>query len=427
MGKLLLKLVLLTFALPGLCYTDSDSVLAKRKAVLSNDLSVNPGFAEIDKDIQNFVNKWDLTGASVAVVKDGRLVYARGFGYADKEKKERVTPAHKFRVASVSKLITAVAVMKLVEEGKIGIDDTVFGKNGILNTPQYCKAADQRSYSITVRHLLIHEGGWNQRYGDHMFMPHYIAKYMGKKLPIDLETIISFALSKNLHYTPGKANSYSNLGYCILGRVIEQVTGKDYEDYVKTEVLKPLGIYGMEITSNFYSKSKPWEVKYYDTPGAKKRLSVYSNNSYALRTYEGTDFESLGAAGGWIANPAELMRLMVAIDGASCKEDMLGCNTIDSMTTLENPDKFGFGWVHSDGEGNWWRTGTLSGTSAFMMRRSDGISYVFLTNSSTYRGSKFAYDIKDMMQTAIPKITWFPMDDLFEYLPDTEALYLNRK
>lgn len=424
MGKLLLSILTVFCAIPAYCISDPDtSVTEKQKILLTNELSAKPGFKELEDDIDSFVKKWQLSGASVAIVKDGRLVYAKGYGYADKEKKLKVTPAHKFRIASISKLVTAVAIMKLVEEGKIGIDDTVFGTKGILNDPQYCKAADKRAYTITVRHLLIHEAGWNSRYGDHMFMPHYISKNMDKPLPVDLETIISFALGKNLHYTPGQANSYSNLGYCILGRIIKKVSGKNYEEYVQQEILNPLGIHGMEITSNFYHKKSPWEVKYYDTPGAKQRLSVYSNNKYAPRTYEGTDFETLGAAGGWIASPAELMKLMVAIDGFCYQEDILGCNTIDSMTTLENPDKYGFGWVHSDGEGNWWRTGTLSGTSAFMMRRSDGISYVFLTNSSTYRGSRFAYDIRDMMQEAIKKITWYPQDDLFEFLPDTEALY----
>lgn len=394
-----------------------DTSSSSHPVLLSNQLSAYPYFGQADHMIRAFMKKWGLAGASVAIAKDGKLLYAKGFGYTDLEKKEPVTPLNTFRIASISKLITAVGIMKLVEQEKISLDDQVFGSDGILN--QYTHCSDKRVYRITVRHLLTHEAGWNNRYGDHMFMPHYIARYMGEKLPIDDNTIIEFALRKGVHFIPGSMNSYSNLGYVILGKIIEKVSGMPYEEYINHEILNPLEIYGMSITSNKYEEKGPYEVKYY-APGARKRLSIYSTAKYAPRTYEGTDFETLGAAGGWVASASQLMKLLTAIDGHAYHEDMLSCNMIDSMTTLDDPDKYCFGWVHSDNCGNWWRTGTLSGTSAFMMRRADGISFAFITNTSTWRAARFAYDIKKMMLDAIDTISWWPSEDLFPCLIDSE-------
>jgi CubicO group peptidase (beta-lactamase class C family) len=397
-----------------------DTSSAEGVMKLSNKLSSYASYAEADKIIDGFLKKWKLAGATVAICKDGRLVYAKGFGYADREKKIAASPTNTFRVASVSKLITAIAIMKLVEEGKLSVDAKVFGKEGILKDDKFCKIKDKRVFDITVKQLMIHEGGWHSKYGDQMFMPHYIARHLDRKLPVTDEDIIEFGVKKGLHFTPGTANSYSNLGYAILGKVIERVSGMKYDQYVIKKILNPLNIYGMHITSNSYENRAASEVKYYDVPGSKKRLSVYSHTKYAPRTYEGTDFETLGAAGGWAASASQLLKLISAVDGHSYGEDIITCNTIDSMTILPNPDKFGYGWVHSDNMGNWWRTGTLCGTSAFVMRRCDGISFAFVTNTSTVRGNKFAYDIKKVMETAIGTVNWWPKEDLFSYLTTTE-------
>lgn len=403
---------------------DRDTSATENQKVLSNELSDYKSFEEAEGIIESFMRKWGLTGASVAISRDDQLIYTKGFGYADKEEKIKATPIHSFRIASISKLVTAIAVMKLVEADSFSVDDKVFGKNGILDLPQYGDYTDSRINDITVRHLLIHEGGWHQKYGDHMFMPHYIARYMGEKLPVSKETIIKFGLKKGLHFTPGQAISYSNLGYCILGEIVEKVSGMKYEDYVQKEILHPLHIYGMHITSNRFADKKPHEVKFYDAPGSRTRLSIYNSSVYAPKSYEGTDFETLGAAGGWSASAAELMKLLTVVDGHAIVADILSCSAIDSMTYLENPNKYGFGWVHSDNLGNWWRTGTLSGTSAFMMRRCDGVSFAFITNTSTWRGSKFAYDIKEMMLEAIDNVGWWPDVDLFPFLMNSEDSFV---
>ena len=184
---------------------------------LNNNISEGDEFSGVEKTVNSFLRKWSIVGASVAIAKDGKLVFARGFGYADTVTKTETQPYNLFRIASISKLVTAVGIMRLQEDGRLSLNDTVFGPDGILNDPYFSDPKDKRVYGITVAHLLSHEAGWTQRYGDQMFMPIVIAEKMGVKPPVDTKAIVRFALDKRLHYTPGTGRAYSNLGYSILG------------------------------------------------------------------------------------------------------------------------------------------------------------------------------------------------------------------
>jgi CubicO group peptidase (beta-lactamase class C family) len=133
---------------------------------ITNDYSSGWKFAAAEKSVRSFMRKWSITGASVAVAKNGKLIYARGFGYTDTISKEEVQPYHKFRIASISKLVTAVAIMKLAEEDKLSLNDTVFGPNGILNDPYFSNPKDKRVFRITVAYLLSHAAGGSRSYGD---------------------------------------------------------------------------------------------------------------------------------------------------------------------------------------------------------------------------------------------------------------------
>ena len=90
----------------------------------------------------------------MAIVKDGKLVFAHGYGYSDIEAKTPVNPGNLFRIASVSKLITAVAIMKLVEKRIVSLDSKVFGPNAILKDSIFNKVVDKRLYKITIRHFI---------------------------------------------------------------------------------------------------------------------------------------------------------------------------------------------------------------------------------------------------------------------------------
>lgn len=389
---------------------------------LTNDLSNIYELRSVDSVFSKFINRWQIAGASVAISKDGKLIYAKGFGKADKEEDLDVQPEHLFRVASVSKLITAVGIMKLIEEGRFELDSKVFGPQGLLNDTLYSKIADRRAYEITVRHLLKHQGGWSASMGDPMFETLDIALKMNVPPPADPATVTKYILSKKLHFKPGTKSSYSNLGYNILGQIVEVVSGSTYEDYINQAVLHPLGIYNMQIGKNMVVNRAMNEVAYYDHGKALARLSVYGTGDFAPRTYDGSNIEGLGAAGGWIATPAQLLKIVMAIDGMDSKKDILSFETIEMMTSNVEQGGSPFGWRGVDDKGNWWRTGTLAGTSALVMRQPDGINFAVVLNSSTYSGSRFTTEINKAMKKALSNIEEWPTHDLLQYYEPTVVL-----
>ncbi len=381
---------------------------------IDNSLTDSELFENAENGIGWFMKNYDIKGASVAVARDGKLLYARGFGYASLADSLPAEPYHRFRVASVSKLVTAVAVLKLQEEGKLSVNDHVFGPDGILDDTLFANPKDKRVFDITVGHLLAHEGGWSQRYGDQMFMPEVISRTMGVPMPVDIRTIIRFALDKNLHFTPGTGQSYSNLGYSILGLVIQKVSGMSYGDYCSMAVLEPLGIYDMELGHNLPGQALPLEVSYYEVANAHLKPSVYGTGEMVPACRGGNDIEALGAAGAWVATAPDLMRLLLGVDGFDSPKDILSPESITFMTDVYN----GYapvGWRATMVNGTWWRTGSFSGTTAMMKRMPDGTAWVVLLNTSAWNGPELSNDIDQMMSKFISRVRVWPETDLFRY------------
>lgn len=381
---------------------------------ITNNLSAYESMQGFDAQINEFMESWKIVGASVAIIKDEKLIYSKGFGYADKENKILTEPKHIFRVASVSKLITAIAIMKLVEEGKLSLTDTVFGENGILNQSQYLQIKDKKVKNITVINLLNHSAGWSSRKSDPMFKTLEIAGAMKTDLPLSTESIIEYVLkNRKLDFNPGKRSSYSNLGYAILGEIIELKSGMPYETFVRLNVLNPIGIYDMHLGKSEMDDLFKNEVKYYSLPGERKVHSSDSRRKVA-KQYVANSIETLGAAGAWVASSTELAILMVYIDGYFRQNDILTPESVIAMTQVKKGMK-PIGWSGTDGKGNWWRSGTLSGTSALLKRQNNGISWVFIMNTTPKYGSRFTYRINKTMTDGLQKIEKWPTYDLFDY------------
>ncbi len=381
---------------------------------LTNSYCEGREFDGIEKTVDSFLRKWSIEGASIAIAKDGKLIFARGFGFADTASRSETQPYSRFRIASISKLVTAVGIMKLQEAGKLSLTDSVFGPHGILNDPYFSQPKDKRVYNITIAELLSHEAGWTQRYGDQMFMPLTIAEQMGVKPPVDIRTIVRFVLNKRLHYTPGTERAYSNLGYSILGLVIEKVTGMPYEEFCRKAVLEPIGIYDMQLAGNLPSEKAPFEVTYYEPADVVLKPSIYGTGEMVTPSYGGNDIHTLGAAGAWVATAPDLMRLLLAIDGFSTRPDFLSDQSIRFMTDNNN----GFapvGWKGTVMDGTWWRTGSFPGSAGMMIRQSDGLSWVVLFNTSAWNGPEIYSYINNMMRKAISKVGQWPEYDLFSY------------
>jgi CubicO group peptidase (beta-lactamase class C family) len=381
---------------------------------LTNSYSSVGDFEGSEKIVNSFLRRWTIAGASIAISKDGKLIYARGFGYADSTTHQETQPYNQFRIASISKLITAVGIMKLCEEGKLSLKDKVFGSEGILNDLYFSNPKDKRVYDITVAHLLSHQSGWSQRYGDQMFMPLVVAKKMGVRTPVDTRTIVRFALDKRLQYTPGAGRAYSNLGYSILGLIIEKVSGLSYEDFCKHEIFEPLGIYDITIAGNLSSDKTPFEVSYYEPSDVVLKPSIYDTCKLVVPSNGGNDIKALGGAGAWLATAPDLMRLLLAVDGFGTRPDILTDESIRFMTDNNN----GFapvGWKATVIDGTWWRTGSFPGSAGMMKRQSDGISWVVLFNSSAWNGPEIYNYINYMMSRVISKIKVWPDYDLYSY------------
>jgi D-alanyl-D-alanine carboxypeptidase len=349
-----------------------------------------PAIPQVDQVVVDFMHRHRIPGVSVAITKDGKLVYARSFGKADIRSNVPVRNSHVFRTASVSKPITAAAIMKLVEAGKLSLNDQVFGESGILGTQYGRKPYHRYVEEITVRHLLQHTaGGWSNLSKDPM--------YANPKMTA--AQLISWTLdNRPLSHKPGTTYAYSNFGYCILGRIIEQVSGQSYDQYVKMAVLEPCGVSDMQIGGNAEADRKWNEVMYYEAG----KSSPYAHN-----------ITRMDAHGGWVASATDLARFLVRVDGFDTKPDILTPLSVRAMTTAsEAAANYGLGWSVNAAD-NWWHTGCLPGSASEIVRTANGFTWVVLCNS---RGSSpsFFRDLDQLVWQAVksPDTQW-PDVDLF--------------
>ena len=391
-----------------------DSVfLFPTNQVINNDDSELEITRKFDRIIEKFMQKWEIKGASFALMKDDRLIYSKGYGFADEEAGIPMDVMHVFRIASISKLITAVAIMKLQEEGKLTLQDRVFGPDGILNDSIYADIKDKRVTRITIENLLRHQGGFTLASGDPMFLPLEVAQKMQVPPPADLNTMIRYVLSRRLGFTPGNGTVYSNIGYGILSKVIEKVSGEEYELFVKRHILRPAGCFDMHLGKNLFEDKLPNEVKYYEVSNAEPILACDGSGELVARSNGGNNIEDLYGAGGWVASPSELLRFLAVIDGDAGIPDLLSQESINYMTQ-NVPGTLPLGWIETTSRGEWLRSGTLAGTSALMKRQNDGYSWVFLTNTSSWKGSHFPRYINSAVRQAMASVTHWPERDLFE-------------
>jgi CubicO group peptidase (beta-lactamase class C family) len=331
--------------------------------------------SQCDTQMQTFLTNYQIPGATFAVTKNGKLIYMRAFGTADQAGTEATQPYHMFRIASVSKPITSIAIMKLIESGQLSLGDKVFGPGGILNADPYFANAnitDSRVYNITIQNLLEHSAGWNRSlpmppgpvspypwgypHSDPIAFPLHVTQTLGEANPVTRRAMIKFSIQKGLDFAPGTAHNYSNIGYLVLGEVIEKKTGLTYENYVKQNIFAPLGIYDIRLGKNLLADKQEREGEYINT---STTLSAYGTGQPVPWQYGGWSIEAMDAHGGWIATARDLVRLLTAVDGFPSRPDILSPSTIQTMTTpsATNPG-YAKGWiVNSSGT---WQTRRLA-------------------------------------------------------------------
>ncbi|MDO8366499.1 MAG: serine hydrolase [Saprospiraceae bacterium] len=399
----------------------------------------SPQMAACDGLVSDFLSTYNIPGATFAMTKNGKLVYLRAFGQADLAGTEPTQPYHRFRIASLSKPITSVAIMKLREEGQVSLDDQVFGPGGLLeNHPDLSGVAisDARIYDITVQQLLEHSAGWNrtiscfpaptppypwQQWGcDPIDAPLYLSQVTNTANPVSEEALIRFLLEKGLDFDPGTAYAYSNIGYLILGEIIETITGLSYEQYVQDHILAGLGICDMHLGKNLFSEQLERESEYLGDWGTK--LSCYGTGENVPWEYGGMNVEAMDAHGGWIATARDLVRLLVAVDKFNTKPDILTAASINTMIAPSaNDPYYAKGWSVNPAN-NWWHTGLLPGSTSIMARTSNGYTWALLLNRAITgpQSNNFWSAFDGLPWNCIASTSSFPAYDLL-LAPDQNA------
>lgn len=360
---------------------------------LTNAMSAQPELHAMDSIMQRYLKRWEIHGAQLAISRHDSLLYARGFGYADKDRKIPMEPSYIMRMASVSKLVTATGIMKLRDMGKIRLSDKVFGPKGILNDTFYVNSIrDKRYFDITVEQLLRHKAGFTNYAGDAIFSTRYIMQQNHLTTPPDHRTLLRIVLRRHLGYTPGTAQRYCNIGYTLLSLIIEKRTGMSYENFMQRYVLYPAGCYDFHIAGNYLKDRRQNETVYYMHSSSVPVPEFNNSGRMVVRCYGENDITTALGAGAWVASAAELCRLVASIDGDRTVPDVISPQAVKLMTQ-EMPDhQFSLGWNFTPRNRPWIRTGSLVGTSALVLRYPDGECWVFITNTSTWKGHKFSQD-----------------------------------
>jgi D-alanyl-D-alanine carboxypeptidase len=287
--------------------------------------------------------------AGVAVIRDGNVLHTAAFGMENPFESKPATVDTRFRIASVSKMFTVVAIMQLVNDGSIELDQPFAGQLG-LDGP----FTDPRVATVTVRQLLSHMSGFPVSRG--IFFGHGANTW---------HEAAHAALDQVLQFDPGSAFQYSNTNYCLLGLLLESVTGQPFETAIRERVLEPLGAHA-HLAPTFDTK-----------PGDALHASG------AGRNY----MEVLGPAGGWVATPLDVAKLAASLRADSPGAHLLDNATVDSMripvpVPVEVPPPVS-GWSYGLGlmlfaDGSWGHTGTIESTHAIVINRPDGLTVALL-------------------------------------------------
>lgn len=308
--------------------------------------------AEIDRLIRAHVEKFGVVGLSVAVAKDGQIVEQKAYGFADLEHQVPVKPETKFRLASISKPVTAVAVMKLVEQGKVKLEE---------DARTYAPKFPQKEHPFTVRQLLCHQSG----------IRHYRGEAESKEAFLTVEAGLRRFADDPLLYKPGERYLYSTYAYTVLGLVIEGASGKEYRAFLEEEVFRPAGMANTLAEEN--RLIIPNRARGYRRGADGKPVnSEFMDNSYKW------------AGGGLVSTASDMARFGSAI----LQGKLLKPETVSLMWTPQIPSdnsqrNYCLGWTKGTIEGQtvYQHGGSQTGARSMMIVIPDkGVSLCVLTN-----------------------------------------------
>jgi D-alanyl-D-alanine carboxypeptidase len=298
----------------------------------------------------------------------GQLVHVGTFGNrVPGDASDPATTTDRFRIASISKTVTAIAVLQLVAAGRLGLDDT---PAALLADALGVPLGDERWAIVTVRQLLSHTGG----------VPKYREQFFGGTFTSCVGAA-QHGLARRLDRVPGTAHVYANLDYCLLGLLVQELTGQPLEAAVTDGLLTPLGITGMRLAAT--ADVRPDEVVHPSGEG---------------RTY----LEALGGAGGWTGTPTDMVRILDSLDTTGTGFHPLPGELAELMRTPIDGVSYPEPWERTYGlgvvvwpDGSWGHTGTVENTRTMLARRPDGVTWCILVSGDVPDETEALRDVFD--------------------------------
>lgn len=326
---------------------------------------------QAEKLIDSLMQKAKIPGLSITVGTKDKIIWSQGFGYADLENKVPVRINSKFRIGSLSKTLTALAVGKLIENNQLNLSDTV---------QKYVPYFPKKKYPITIGELASHTAGirdYNYRNGE----------YFSDKNYKSIEESINIFKDDSLLFKPGSKYKYSTYGYVLLSAVIEGVTKANFIDFMQDSIFKPIGLkntipdYNYDIIEN--------RARFYDEVKGEIVNAYYVNNS------------NKWAGGGYLSTSFDLVKMSQNL----LNHKFLKTSTIQKLwtpTTLSNGERtnYGIGWridkdsseriyVHHGGS-------SIGGRSFLMVYPKEGITIAITSNLSTNFDQEFVSKIANI-------------------------------
>jgi len=309
-----------------------------------------------------------VPGMAIGIALKGQIIYSNGIGFADLEQKLIVDPAKtKFRIASISKTLTADAIMQLVENGKLKLDDPV---------QNYVPSFPEKRWPLTTRLVAGHLGG----------IRHYRGReFLSSKYYANVSQGLVIFQSDTLLFEPGKKYSYSSYGYNLISAVIEGASGMDYLTYMKTNIFDRLKMNNtvpdynhtiIEHRTRFYQKSENGNIE----------NAMYVDNSYKW------------AGGGFLSTTEDLIKFMLA----HAQPGYLLANSLSTLTRSQKTNNgedtgYGLGWATAiDKQGHHWvghSGGAVGGTSKMVYYPEQELVIIVLTNMSSVRLGDFPHQL----------------------------------
>ena len=375
--------------------TDPGGLSATSEFAVTVEEPGQPAEALFDSLMVEFTEKHGIGAAALGIMKDGEVVYDRAFGWMDRDRTIPIRQDVMMRLASVTKPITAAAIHELARDGALELDAFVFDLGqpggGVLDLAPFPSLGDVRLAEITVRHLLQHRGGWDRdAAGDLAFREVEIARAMSVPSPPGRRTTVRYILGQPLQFAPGSQRVYSNIGYLVLGLVIEEVSGDDYMDHVFEAVLAPLGVRSQEvIQGRTFFKDRSDREPWYDHDELTR--NVFDPGGPRVRWPEGGwDHEAKIAHGGLVASTRPVLTFLDIYQVAG-----------DDIGTRRRRGAEPTGW-------RWNHTGSLPGTDTVARQRWDGVNYVVLFNRRLRPEPSYNTQIRDLIDDILDstRIDW---------------------